>query len=194
MQPKVRLGLILRLVEMIQGFVRVLDGTERALDLALAARGHAPSVRAGGQVRHQPDAEAIEYALKYPALGDRTVVAVDGLRDALHDKAAVVRFGSHGVEQEAQRRFNVFTVDAAILLVGNARAIVHDAVEHQGGRAPAGITPERLRDVLEVGRAQIELPQFVGASRLESHRRWPTCQSHVVIAPLAQVAIDCGSA
>src|SRR3954463_7755822 len=89
-------------------------------------------------------------------------------------------------------RFNVFTVDAAILLVGNARAIIHDAVEHQGGRAPAGITPERLRDVLEVGRAQIELPQFVGVSRLESHRRWPTCQSHVVIAPLAQVAIDRG--
>ena len=79
-QPKVRLGLILRRVEMIQGFVRFLDGTERTFDLALAARGHAPSVRAGGQVRHQPHAEAIEHALKYPAwlLLGSGVVALEG--------------------------------------------------------------------------------------------------------------------
>ena len=46
-QPRIGLGLVLGFVEVIQGFVHLLDRAKRSLDLALGPCGHATAIGAG---------------------------------------------------------------------------------------------------------------------------------------------------
>ena len=149
-QPEIGLRLGLGLVEMVEGLVRFLHGAEGAFTLPFdRAVGRRPSFPVGRWVA-DPHAEMLHHAMEDPALRDRTVVEVEGLGDALEGKA-LLGFGRHGVEQEAQRRLDVFAVDAAIFLVADAAAVIDDAVEHERRRATAGLHPGRCLDLLQVG-------------------------------------------
>ena len=121
------------------------------------ARRCPASVRAGGHVRQDLDAEAFHHALEYRRLRKRPVVETDRGRNALEWVPFVARLrllGRHGVEQEAERRLDILAIDAAVFLVGDARAIIHDGEQHQGGRTlPIRVDPGRRLQVLQVRRA-----------------------------------------
>ena len=193
-EPAVRLRLSLGFMEMIERLVRVLHGPERPLDLAFRARRCPAPVRAGGHVRQDLDAEAFHHALEHRRLRDRPVVETDRGRNALEWVPFVARLrllGRHGVEQEAERRLDILAIDAAVFLVGDARAIIHDREQHQGGRTlPIRVDPGRRLQVLQVRRAHVEVPQCIRALRLEAHGRRLAYHPLVIVAEAPQVAVD----
>src|SRR3954463_12705988 len=79
---------------------------------------------------------------------------------------------------------------APVFLVAEAAPVIGDAVEHEGRRAPAGLDPARGFDLLEIGRAEVELPERVAVARLEPHRRRRPGKPVVVKSPERQVTVD----
>jgi hypothetical protein len=149
-QPAVRRRFGLWLVKVVERLMRFLDRTERPFNLALGARRRSPSVGLGGHVRDDLDAKALHHASENCRLRDWSVVEVDRERDAL-ERISIIRFGRHGIEQEAQRRLGVFAIDAAVLLVGDAGAVIDDGEQHQGRRAlPVCVEPRRCLQLLQV--------------------------------------------
>ena len=193
-QPAVRLRFGLGFMEMVERLVRVLHGAEWPFDLALGARRRSPSVRAGGHVRQDLDAEAFHHALEHRRFRDRPVVEGERGRDALERIRLVARLRRlrrHGVEQKAQRRLDILAIDATVFLIGDARAIIDDGEQHQDGRPlPVCVDPGRRLQVLQVGRAHVEVPQRVGALGLEADRRRLARHPLVVVAEATQMAID----
>jgi hypothetical protein len=116
-------------------------------------------------------------------------VEVERLGDALEPETGF-GLGRHGGEQEAERRLHVLAVDAAVLLVAEAAAVIDDAVEHQHRRTAAGVDPARRLDLLEVRRAEVELPERVAVAGLEPHRGRRPGEPIVVEPPERQVAVD----
>lgn len=74
----------------------------------------------------------------------------------------------------------------------NAAAVVDHAEQHQRGRLLALVHPGRALDVLEVGRAEIELPQGVAVACLKAHRRRLAGEPLPVQAPVLEVTVDGG--
>ncbi|WP_224052863.1 hypothetical protein [Burkholderia cepacia] len=101
-KPRIGFGFILRLLEMIQGFMNFLDRPKWTFDLTgragamLLAR-----VLASGKVRSNLDAEVAHHALKYFAAGDRAAIHVQHARHAMHRQIGR-RLCRHRVEREAQ--------------------------------------------------------------------------------------------
>ena len=134
-------------------------------------------------------AEIAHHLLKDLAAGNRPVVHIEHLRDALQRKVGC-GFWCHSGKQKPQRRFDVFPVDAMIFLIGHAAAIVDHAVDHQNGTSLTLLHPLRRLDLFEVRRAQIEVPAFVAILGLEPHRGGRAQQGVPVVAPLLQIPID----
>ena len=134
-------------------------------------------------------AEAIHHVVEDPTLRDRAVVEVERLGNSLEGEA-LLGLGRHGVEQEAQRRLDVLAVDATVLLVAGAAAVIDDAVEHQRRRAAAGLHPGWCLDPLQVRGAEVELPKRVAALGLEPHRGGRSGKPGLVVAQASHVAID----
>ncbi len=167
--PKVGFGLVRWFVEVVQRLVHLLDGAERALDLALGARGRAALGLRRRHVGQHSHAKAAHHGLKHLRAADGAVVHVDRGRDAL-ERQLGLGFRGHGVEQEAQRGLGVLTIDAAVFVIDDAGAVIDRREQHQGRLATALLDPERRLNPLEVGRAHIEVPQLIGALGLESDR------------------------
>ena len=127
-----------------------------------------------------------------PALRDRTIVEVEGLGDALESKA-LLGLGRHGIEQETQCRLDILAIDAAILLVADAAAVIDDAVEHECRRATAGLHPGRCLDLLQVRGAEVELPESVAAQGLEPDCGGGPAHPLLVVTPAQKMAIDGGT-
>jgi hypothetical protein len=174
---------------MVQGLMQFLDRTKWTFDLALAAGGDALAVLACRDVRHDPDAKTGHDVLEDPAAGDRAVVHIDRLGDAL-ERHLVFRLWRHGVEEEAQRGLCVLAIDAAVFLVGRAAPVIDDAEQHERGIAATGCGPKWLLHLLQVGGTHVELPQLVGSSRLKPHGRRRTGDPLVVDPQSPEVAVD----
>lgn len=99
----------------------------------------------------------------------------------------------HGVEQEPQGRLGVLAVGAVVFLIGHAAAVVDNTEEHQR-RWPATllIDPVGALDLLEVRRADVELPQGVAVFGLKTHRRRLAREPLPVQPPALEVAVDRG--
>ena len=179
MQPLVGLWLGLRLVEVIERFVGFLDAAEGTFDFSLGSRGGSISILACGNVCLPLDVEGQHHILKYPALGYRPVVQIDHLGSALEGKRRIL-LGCHGVEQEAQRGLRIFAVDAAVLLVVHAAAIIDHTEQHQCWLAFGRVYPCWRFDVLEIRWRHIELPAIVAEFGLEANRRRFAAQSPLV--------------
>jgi len=130
--------------------VHLLDRTERPLDPALRAGCGVSAVRLGRQVGEDAHAEAAHHRLEHTRAADRTVVHVDRHRQTLERKFRL-RLGRKGVEQEAQRRFRVLAIDAAIFLIDHARTVIDDREQHQRRFAAPLLDPQRRFNMLEVG-------------------------------------------
>ena len=195
-QPAVRLRLGFGLVEMVERLVRLFHGAERPLDLALGPCRGPPSVRSRRHVRQNLDAQAFHHALEHRRLRHRPVVEVERGRDALERVALALlgrRLGRHGVEQEAQRRLHVLAVHAAIFLIGDTRAVIHDGEQHQGGCAlPVRVDPGRRLELLQVRGAHVEVPQRVRLLGLEADRGRLARHPLVVVAEALQVPVEGG--
>jgi len=76
-------------------------------------------------VRADADAKASHHRLEHARPADRAVVNVDRDRQAL-ERQFGFRLGGEGFEQKAQRRFRVLAIDAAILLMDDARPVIDD--------------------------------------------------------------------
>ena len=188
-QPEVGFRLVLRLVKMIQRLVHLVDGTERPLDLALRPRRRPALGLRRRQVGQHTHAKAAHHRLKHLGAADRAVIHVDRGRDTLERQ---LRLGlrRHGVEQEAQRGLGILAVDAAIFVVDDAGTVIHHREQHQHRPASPLLHPERGFDLLEIRRAHVELPEFVGAPGLEAHRCNRAGDARMVQAQGAQHAID----
>jgi len=101
MQPEIGHRFVLRLVKVIQRFVRFLDGPKGPFNLALRARGRAAAVLASRDMGHEPDAKAFENILEDAATRDRAIVGIDRVGNSLNDLAAFGWLWSHRIEQEA---------------------------------------------------------------------------------------------
>jgi hypothetical protein len=105
--------------------------------------------------------------------------------------ARLRRLGRHGVKQEAQRRLDILAVDATVFLIGDTRAVIDNGEQHQDRRTlPVCIDPGRCLQVLQIGRAHVEVPQRIRALGLEVHGRRLACHPLVIVAEAPQVAID----
>jgi hypothetical protein len=83
MQPRIGFGFVLRLLEVIQRFMHLLDRAKRPLNLACRTCVIPLTlVPAGRQVRPHLDAEVPHHALKHLTACDRTVVRVQHARNA----------------------------------------------------------------------------------------------------------------
>lgn len=114
---------------------------------------------------------------------------IERVRHAMEPRR-LARLGRHGIEQEAQAALDVLAVNAAILLEGCAAAVVDDAEQHRHRRAATeGIDPAGLLDLLEVGMADVELPERVAVLRLKAHRG--RCPRHVgvIVAPEREIPV-----
>ena len=96
-QPQISLGLVFRLMEMVERLVHLLDGAKRPLDLALGARGRAPLALGRRHMREHAHAEAPHDGLEDLRPADRAVIHVDHRRDAL-ERQLGLRLGCHGVD------------------------------------------------------------------------------------------------
>ena len=128
---------------------------------------------------------------------DRAVVEVEGGRDAL-ERAGVGPVGSalarHGVEQEAERAFHVLAVDASVLLVGDAGPVVDRAEQHEGGSTrPVRVDPGRCLELLEVGRAHVEMPERVRVLGLEADGGRLAHHAGVIVAEASEMPVEGGS-
>ena len=188
-QPGIRLGLGLRLVQMVEGLVHLLDGAKRPFHLAFRPSRRPAPVAVLRHVGAHLDTEVAHDLVEHQALGDRAVVHVEHPRPALQ-RAVLDGLRGHGVEQEAQRRLHVFAVDAVIFLVGHAAAVIDYAVEHQQRMAASFLEPGRALDLLQVRRAQVEVPAVIAVAGLKAHGRGHAGQGRVVEAPLLEVAVD----
>src|SRR5262245_38902595 len=74
-------------------------------------------------------------------------------------------------KQKAQCGFNIFAIHAVILLVRDAAAIIHHAIQHQHGMAAALLEPGGGFDMLEIGRAQIKVPAIIAWARPPARER-----------------------
>ncbi len=81
-------------------------------------------------------------------------------------------------------------VNAAILVIDDARAVIDGREQHQRRFAAAWLNPERGLDLFQVGRAHVEVPELVGALGLETHRGNRAHHARMVETGGAQDAID----
>jgi hypothetical protein len=123
------------------------------------------------------------------ALRDRAVVLVDRRRDALKGRAVLLRLWRHGIKQKPQRRLDILAVDPVIFLIRDAAAVIDDAVDHQGRSAAPGLDPGGTLHLLQIGRAQVEMPQRVAVLRLKAHRRRRARHPLVIVTPLPEIAV-----
>ena len=161
LEPAIGLRLSLWFVEVIKRLVRLLDGAERAFDLALGPCRRTPAVLASREMGQNRHPEMLHHAAEDGTFDDGAIVRIDRRRDALERRAILLRLWRHRIEQKAQRRLDILAVDLVVLLVGDAAAVVDGAVDHQGGSAAAGFDPGGAVNLLQVGGAQIEMPQRI---------------------------------
>jgi len=95
-----------------------------------------------------------------------------------------------GVEQKAQRGLGLLAVNAAVLVVDDAGAVIDRREQHQGRLTAALLDPERGFDLLEVGRAHVKLPKLVGPLGLKAHRCDRAGHARMVQARSTQHAVD----
>jgi hypothetical protein len=120
----------------------------------------------------------------------RTIVEIEAGGDAL-ERLRRVFLARHGGEQKPERRLDILAIDAAILLVSDPRTVIDHAEQHQRRHAGSiGIDPWRRRELLQVGRAHVEVPGRVRLLGLESHRRWLARHPVVVVAKTAHVPVE----
>jgi hypothetical protein len=150
-QPEVGLGFVLRLVEMIEGFMGVLNGAKRALDLALGPGGGVVLGVTRRSMGLPGDPQVGHDALEHPALGNGAIVEIEKLGSALEQKVRI-GLGRHGVEEKTQGRCGLFAVNAPVFLVTHPTAVIDDAEQHQGGWASARFTPQGRRHPLQIRR------------------------------------------
>jgi hypothetical protein len=142
-------------------------------------------------VRDRLDAQALHHALEHARFRDRAVVEIKSCRNALQWIGAV-GLGRHRGEEEAQRRLHVLAMDAMILEVGEARAVIDDREQHERRRRAAlCVDPARRRQLLQIAWTEVEVPEVVGPQswlglfgqvfRLD---RWSVCR--------VQAAAICG--
>jgi hypothetical protein len=113
-------------------------------------------------------------------------------RDALQWIGAV-GLERHRGEEEAQRRFHILAMDAMILEVGEARAVINDREQHERRRRAAlRVDPARRRQLLQVAWTEVEVPEVVGPLRLEPHGRGLPHHPRVIIAEPAHVTVEGG--
>ncbi len=89
---------LVKVIERLVGFLHSAKGT---LHLTLRPGRWTTAVAAGRHVRPDPHAQAPHDGVEDAAFGDRSVVEIQRLRDALQGLASFV-LGRHGVEQEAR--------------------------------------------------------------------------------------------
>jgi len=176
----------------VERLVRLLHGPERALDLALGARGRARAVRACRHVRGGIDVEALDHPLEHGRLRDRAVVEVEPLGDALERVGGPVRLRRHRPEQEPERRLHVLAIDAVVFEVGQPRTVVDYREQHQRGRATSlQVHPRRGHGkLLQVRRAHVEVPQVVRVLRLEADGRGFARHAGVIVAEPAHMPVQ----
>ena len=93
-------------------------------------------------------------------------------------------------EQEAERRFDIFSVNAPVFLVNHTAAVIRYAEKHQGGSGAVGPQPGRFFDLFQVRGTEIELPAIIAVLSLKPHGGGLAAPGFLVITPLAQIAID----
>ena len=164
------------------------DGAKGAFDFALGSRRGTRAILAGRNMGIPIDLQGLHDVLKDPALGHRPVVQVDHFWSAL-EWARWIGLGCHGIEQEAQRRFSILSIDAAVFQVVDAAAVIDNAEQHQGRHALGGVDPRWFFNMLEVRRRHVELPAVIAVFGLEPHGRRFACQVGVVQIPQRQVAV-----
>ena len=168
----------------------VRNGRSTLFFARAGVRRSAPRRRHVGE---DPDAEAPHHRLKHARPADRAVVHVDRRRTAL-ERQLGLGLGSKRVEQEAQRGSGILSIDAAVLLIGHARAVVDDREQSQCRLAPALLDPQRRAlDPFQAGRAMLSKCHSPPERRcsLEAHPPRPTMiESHDPVRIEAQQPVD----
>lgn len=156
-EPGIGFGLGLGLMKVIQGFVGLFHGAERALHFALRAGRGAPAIVAARQMRAHLDVQIPHDLVQDVTAGHRTVIHRQIAWPPTEGKA-LVRLGGHSVEQKLESRFHGFARGTMVFLVRDPTATIHHAGEHESRLAFAGINPGRGLEVLQVRGAEIKLP------------------------------------
>ena len=180
-QPRIGLLFSERLVKVVERLVHLLDGAKLPLNLALRPGGDAAAVTTCQKMGAQFDLQITHNLLKNADLGDGTVVGEDHLRNSMKWKSGLFR---HRIEQEAQRRLDIFSVHAAVFLIGHAAVIVHHAEQHQRRRRAIRPQPGRLLDLLQVRRAEIKLPTLITVVGLKADGGWLARPALLIEVPL----------
>ena len=129
-EPLVSFCFIIRLMEMVQNFVSFLNCSEGAFHFALGPGGHTPTVFAGGDMGLPIYVKTVHDVLEDPAFSNWAVVEINHLWPPAKRETINI-FGRHGIEEKTQRGFDVFTIDAAVLLVANSTPVIDHAEKHQ---------------------------------------------------------------
>ena len=95
----------------------------------------------------------------------------------------------HGRTQKAERRFDVFAVDAVLFLVRDPTAIIDHTLQHQEGMATSFLDPGGRLDVLQIGGASVEMPAGIARAGLKPDDRWRPPQGRPIVAPALEIAV-----
>ena len=128
-QPSVGLGFGFRLMEVVQRFVRFLDGAKRPLHLALGPGGHAGAVLARRHMGLPGNPQCQHHGVKDTALGDGAIVEVQQLRSPL-EREGRISFRRHRVKEKPQGTFGVLAIDAAVFHVTHTTPVIDHTEEH----------------------------------------------------------------
>ena len=98
--------------------------------------------------------------------------------------------GAMALNRKRSADFGILAVDAAIFVVDDPRAVIDRREQHQCRLAAALLDPERGFDLLQVGRAHVELPELIRTLRLKAHRRDRAGDARMIETRSAQDAVD----
>ena len=182
-EPGIGLVLGLRFVEVIQGFLHFFHGPKRAFHFPFGPGRGAAAIVPTGEMRPHLDVQIPHDLVKHLAARHRTIVQVQRVRAPTEGEARI-GLGGHRAEQEFERGFHILPIGAVIFLIGHATAVIDHAIEHEGRGTLGGINPGGDFEMLEIGRADIKLPQLVAVLRLEAHGGGLPPQGLPIQAPL----------
>ena len=169
-QPGIGFLFVLGRMKVIERLVDLFDGPKRPLHFAFGPTGHPAAPLARGMWQRTSMSRYSMTRWNSWLLSDGPIVQIETCGRPRNGKPSIVL----GVIALKRKRSAAGTLRRryVIFLIGDAAAIVHDAVEHQDRGSPAFVDPRGwLREVLEIGGADIELPAFVLCMRLEVDRR-----------------------
>ncbi len=169
--------------------VHFLDRAKRPLDLAFRSRRRAPLAVRRGHMRENPDTKATHDGLENARAAHRPVIHMDGRWNPLKRQFRF-RLGGEGIVEKAQGGLRVLAVDGAVFLIARAGAIIDHGEQHQRRPAAPFLDPKRRFHLLQVGRAHVEVPEFVGTPRLESDGSHRAGDARIIQAGNTQQPID----